>query len=198
MPGAAEKRKRKRESDIFTNLSSPGISKSRSWHSALAGAVMPFLSSGWHVSHSSPFLGFCWFGSQTTALCSFCLQTAKLLEVTFCGKRIASLFQCFAALVSSNKAVDDFFINSEIHFRFLLKPLSFFNFPFTFVRVCGERRREKFLTAHCRDSTALPVVCAVVRTCWKWLAFSNFLTGYLPRFLSVFRGRRRDSSVVCE
>lgn len=39
MPGAAEKRKGKRESSVFTNSSSPGISKNKSWHCALARAV---------------------------------------------------------------------------------------------------------------------------------------------------------------
>lgn len=119
---------------------------------------MPCLSSGWHVSHSSPVPDFCWFGSQTTALCSFCLQTAKLLEVTFCGKRIGSLFQCFAAVVSSNKTVDDLYINSEIQFKFLLKPLSFFNFLFTFLKVYGkEGRNSQLLTA----GTAQPYLYCV-------------------------------------
>lgn len=77
------------------------------------------------------------------------LSAPKLLEVTFCGKRNGSLFQHFAAVVSSNKAVDDLCINLEIQFRCLLKPLSFFNFAFTFIKVRGkgEGRNSVLLTA---------------------------------------------------
>lgn len=45
--------------------------------------------------------------SQTMALRSFGLQTAKPPGATFDGKRIASLFQGFAAVVSSNMSVDN-------------------------------------------------------------------------------------------
>lgn len=34
---------------IFTNMSSPGISKSRGQHSVLVGGVEPCLSLGWHI-----------------------------------------------------------------------------------------------------------------------------------------------------
>lgn len=70
---------------------------------------MPCLS----LAHQ-PWLSDSRLLSQTTALCSFGLQTAKPPGATFGGKRIGSLFQGFAAVVSSNMAVDELYMHSEI------------------------------------------------------------------------------------
>lgn len=60
--------------------------------------------------------------SQTTALGTFG-QTAKPPAATFGGRRIGSLFQGFAAVVSSNMAVDELYMHSEIQLGFLFEPL---------------------------------------------------------------------------
>lgn len=65
------------------------------------------------VAHQ-PWLSDSRLLSQITALCSFGLQTAKPSGVTFGGKRIGSLFQGFAAVVSANMAVDELYMHSEI------------------------------------------------------------------------------------
>lgn len=94
---AAEEGKGQRERGVFTSMPSPGISKSRGQRSVLAGAVVPCLGLGWCISHAS----------RIPSLCSFGLQTAKPPGATFDGKRIASLFQGFAAVVCSNMSVNN-------------------------------------------------------------------------------------------
>lgn len=90
----------------FTDMPSPGISKSRGQYSVLAGEQnsVPCLSLG--LAHQ-PWLWDSRLLSQTMALGSFGLQTAKPPGVTFDGSRTGSLFQGFAAVSSSNLAVDN-------------------------------------------------------------------------------------------
>lgn len=100
------------------------------------------------------------------------------------------MFQHFAAVVYLNKTVNDLCISLEI--RFFLKD------AFSVFGICkGLRkgRKKKFVTTVSGTGIALHVV---VRKRWSCLVLSNHVIGYLPRFLSVLCGRRRDSSSVCE
>lgn len=73
--------------------------------------------------------------SQTMALGSFGVQTAKPPGVNSDGNRTGSLFQGFAAVVSSNLAVDNQYMHSEIQCSFLFEPLPLLNVPVVFVKV---------------------------------------------------------------
>lgn len=143
------------------------------------------------------FLAFVSLGHKPHLCAAFVCKQQNFLKWPFVARELevcSNILQLWYPQIK----LDDLYIKLGSSVQVFVKATSFLNFAFVFVKVYGkgEGRNSWRLTA----GTAQPYLQCVqlLGHAGKWLAFSNHLAGYLARFLSVLRGRRRDSSALRE